>query len=474
MKRTLKGKILLGIVGVIVVVYVTINTMIGNVLEENLTNYITHDIETIKNIGYGEINKCYEQMRGESEADLKNRIFPILGTIHRTYNTYISLEKNLKDTLCFTGTMLDSTNKEKIVKESNQKASILYIKPIKQRLYATYCYPIYIDNEYKATLVLQKDYTVEATNYNKILYQIVGAQGIVYAIMIGLISLWLTKSMQALKALREDIRSAEKGNFKNTVQTAGKDEVSELAATFYQMRDELTNQMSALYKEKQHSEAIEKKQKEFFNYATHEMKTPLTGIKGYAQLIESQDMDTKTRHRMAKRITIEADRMYNLVQNMLVVAKGKEQLEEAYEYFDIVVLLEEIIQSNQVILETHKKVIALAVTNYRLLAIKEDIRTVLTNLISNAIKYSSTEAISIYSEEHNSYILYFENKIGNLPESIGENLLQPFVKYNYEDYSKVSSGLGLFICKTLIEKYKGSITYTIHQDTICFKIMFER
>ena len=384
MKRTLKGKILLGIVGVIVVVYITINTMIGNVLEANLTNYITHDIETIKSIGYGEINKCYEQMRGESEADLKNRIFPILGTIHRTYNTYISLEKNL-------------TNKEKIVKESNQKASILYIKPIKQRLYATYCYPIYIDNEYKATLVLQKDYTVEATNYNKILYQIGGAQGIVYSIMIGLISLWLTKSMQALKALREDIRSAEKGNFKNTVQTAGKDEFSELAATFYQMRDELTNQMSALYKEKQHSEAIEKKQKENFNYATHEMKTPLTGIKGYAQLIESQDMDNKTRHRMAKRITIEADRMYSLVQNMLVVAKGKEQLEEAYEYFDIRVLLEEIIQSNQVILETHKKVIALAVTNYRLLAIKEDIRTVLTNLISNAIKYSSTEAISIYS-----------------------------------------------------------------------------
>ncbi len=65
------------------------------------------------------------------------------------------------------------------------------------------------------------------------------------------------------------------------------------------------------------------------------------------------------------------------------------------------------------------------------------------------------------------------NKCRPIPEKLKEHLLDPFVKYNYGDSGKVSSGLGLFICKELLIKNKGKITYTIGEDDICFIVSLD-
>ncbi|ARC86707.1 histidine kinase-, DNA gyrase B-, and HSP90-like ATPase family protein [Clostridium argentinense CDC 2741] len=103
-------------------------------------------------------------------------------------------------------------------------------------------------------------------------------------------------------------------------------------------------------------------------------------------------------------------------------------------------------------------------------AVKEDIRTILVNLIDNGIKYSEDRRINIQCKYENNIYIIIENKCLPIPKEIKENLLEPFTKYNYGDHAQISSGLGLFICRELAEKNNAYITYTVDEGKICFMI----
>ncbi|QUH21527.1 ATP-binding protein [Alkaliphilus sp. B6464] len=99
-------------------------------------------------------------------------------------------------------------------------------------------------------------------------------------------------------------------------------------------------------------------------------------------------------------------------------------------------------------------------------------RIAFKNLIENGIKYSSDKNIYIKSYNENPFKITVCNNCRPMPEKLKNHLLEPFIKYNYEDLQLVSSGLGLFICKELLSKNKAEITYSIVEDNICFSIEF--
>ena len=97
--------------------------------------------------------------------------------------------------------------------------------------------------------------------------------------------------------------------------------------------------------------------------------------------------------------------------------------------------------------------------------------SILTNLIENSLKYSTTKNINIElgkSDKKSYFKLY--NGIGDINEDIKYKLLEPFIKGRTNDSEISSSGLGLYICKRLCEKNDLKIDYYIENGFIKFII----
>ena len=109
------------------------------------------------------------------------------------------------------------------------------------------------------------------------------------------------------------------------------------------------------------------------------------------------------------------------------------------------------------------------------MAIKEDMESILTNLVENSLKYSSSRNIIVeIGQQSSEYYFKICNNIGKINEEIKDNLFDPFIKCNNNNREISSSGLGLYICKRLCEKNNFKIQYFIEKNVIEFIVYFEK
>jgi len=284
--------------------------------------------------------------------------------------------------------------------------------------------------------------------------------------------IWLKRSTNSLNTLLEGINSIGDGEFSKKLEAKSNDEVAIIIKHFNRMQDKIASQMERLQQEKAKIEKLEKSTRNFFNYATHEMKTPITSITGYAQLLKEGKIDEETKKRAYDRIITESIRMNKLVQNMLIIARGKEIEKGHNEYIQLNELLIKIVKEYEMILNNVKIEADITDEDVVIYSNKEEIRAIVLNLLDNATKYSVDGKIKIKLKmDKNAYIIV-ENKTRPLPDEIRSNLFEPFVKYNFGDQRQASSGLGLYICKELAKKNKGDIYYSIKDDIISFIVEF--
>lgn len=472
MFKSIKTKIILGIMLVSLMIYVITNVIMWGVFKENLKRYITGDMDKIKSIVYREVEQLYTYDSLEGDIRIKDKLLPFLNEINKGYSCYISIDEDENNNIAFTGRALNEVYKKNILTESRKKSSILYMSLAKEGFYATYSYPLFINNDYRGTLVLQKNYGDEYNNYKKIMTQIVLVEAILYIIMLLILFLWLTRITRSLKDLSAGMKLVGEGDYTKELAVTSNDEIANLAEHFNRMQDRITKQMEQLYIEKKRIEQLERDTKDFFNYATHEMKTPITAIKGYGELLQQGGVEVNTQRKIYSRIVLEADRIHNLIGNMLIVARGREKIEQIFESFNIRTLLLDMREEFELALEKEQVQIEVSIMDGQIYGVKEEIRTVFKNLIENGIKYSQDKRVYIENIHNNPFMIIVRNRSLPIPEKIREHLLEPFVKYNYGDIERVSSGLGLFICSELLARNNGKINYKINEDEICFILEF--
>jgi signal transduction histidine kinase len=320
--------------------------------------------------------------------------------------------------------------------------------------------------------VLQKNYGDEYLNYKKIMTQIIIVETILYIIMLVILFLWLAKITSSLKELSGGMKLIGEGDYTRELPVRGNDEIANLTEHFNRMQGRITKQMEQLYIEKKRIEELERETKDFFNYATHEMKTPITAIKGYGELLDQGGIEEDKQRKIYSRIILEANRIYTLIGNMLIVARGMGKIEQVCESFNIKALLIEMTKELELTLEKEQVQIEVGIVDKQIYGVKEEIRVVFKNLIENGIKYSRDKKVYIENINNNPYIIRIRNSTLPIPDKLREHLLEPFVKYNYGDIEMVSSGLGLFICSELLTRNNGKITYEINEDEIFFIVEF--
>ncbi len=472
MSRTIKGKITVGIVSISIIVLILINLIIWGIFENNLQTFIINDMEKIRDIVFSEIKRQYPISSEKNSLNNKNEIWSVLNTVSKQYDIYLSMnyfEDNFRQ---FAGELLEEESVENIVLDSDKKSSLLYIHNQKTKLYATYSYPIYIKDDYIGIFAFQKNYLNEYNNNINLMIRIIFIQLILFIVMILVNYIWLKKTTDPLNDLATAMTFVGQGKFSNGLKTRNNDEIGILIDHFNKMEDQIMEQMRYLQLEKKKIEELEKESRDFFNYATHEMKTPITSILGYTQLLQKGNLDKEVTERAYSRIIAESERMYKLIQNMLVVARCEQLEEYEPENFNIKELLAKIIYEFELTFNKQKINIYFDCDDAIIFAIKEEVRTIIKNLIDNGIKYSQDGKISIKCKSEDYVCIVVENKILPIPKEIREKLLEPFIKYNYGEHTQMSSGLGLFICKELAEKNKACIDYKIYEDRICFRVKF--
>jgi PAS domain S-box-containing protein len=206
----------------------------------------------------------------------------------------------------------------------------------------------------------------------------------------------------------------------------------------------------------------EKLRTEFMNIAAHELKSPITPIKGYLELIESSKDSNEKIKNWARIGMRNADRLMRLVNDILDVSRlDTNTMRFNMEKLDIKEILEnaaedvkpDIANKNlKLIKEIPKELPMILCDNYRL-------SQVLKNLLGNAIKFTDYGSISLKAEKkENKLIIYVEDTgIGISSDETKKIFTKFYQAYTGEDRKNEGTGLGLFICKEILKKHNGDI-----------------
>ena len=208
---------------------------------------------------------------------------------------------------------------------------------------------------------------------------------------------------------------------------------------------------------------LDNMQKEFVADVSHELKTPITSIMGYADTLLEGDYDKETQEKFLNVIASESRRMARLVTDLLTLSRydnNKNKTKKVqFDLGDLVKRCQE-----KLAIEIKKKnhdVKCFVTADVPLVyADKDDIERVILNILSNSIKYTKENGeIKIYVGfvYNDAYIKIFDNGIG-IPE---EDLSRIFERFYRVDKARTremgGTGLGLSIAKEILDKNGGSI-----------------
>ena len=208
---------------------------------------------------------------------------------------------------------------------------------------------------------------------------------------------------------------------------------------------------------------------EFLSIASHELRTPLTGIKGYAQILrrahERGQLDDERLDRSLATIDEAADRLSTLVGDLLDVSRIRTgHLPLRLTTVDLGTALREVAERYRDHLgEQHQLAVDLPAGPVHTDVDVGRLEQVVTNLLSNAVKYSpggGTVRLSLVGGEGGALVQVTDPGIGLPVESL-EAIFQPFGRAaNATKRSLPGMGLGLYICRTLVERHGGRIWAT--------------
>ncbi|MCP4422631.1 MAG: HAMP domain-containing histidine kinase, partial [Chloroflexi bacterium] len=201
----------------------------------------------------------------------------------------------------------------------------------------------------------------------------------------------------------------------------------------------------------------------FLAVLTHDMRTPLTSVKGYASLIRDREFERDQQIKIANTILSSGDALLEIVNNLLEVARiqsgGAIQIEK--EELDLSLLISEVV--SLLTPQAAKKEITLTYQEVPvpiiLMADSAKLRRVITNLVSNAVKYTPGEGgVIIRSRiEKNYAVVDVEDTGFGISADDLPHIFDRYMRVKKHQRTTVGTGLGLSIVKSLVEAHDGEI-----------------
>ena len=210
-------------------------------------------------------------------------------------------------------------------------------------------------------------------------------------------------------------------------------------------------------------EKLNSMRKQFVADVSHELKTPITSILGYTETIIENELDEETNKKFLSRISEEAERMANLVSDLLTLSRydtAKKKVEKTE--FDLGELVKYTFEGLQLEIDKKKQEAECFVTSNVPLVVadKSGIQRVVLNILTNAIKYTPEGgSIKVYVGfvYNDAYIKIIDTGIG-IPEVDLERIFERFYRVDKARTREMGgTGLGLSIAKEILDQNNGRI-----------------
>ncbi len=205
---------------------------------------------------------------------------------------------------------------------------------------------------------------------------------------------------------------------------------------------------------------LERQKDEFIGIASHELKTPITSIKAYGQILAAM-MDQSmppTIEQLVTKMNAQIDRLIKLIYSLLNTSRiAGDQLTLQLEPIDLNALLEEHVRQGQLTTSRHR-ITFIGQELPTVMADVERLGQVMDNLISNAIKYAPKGGdVIVRAESRGNWVRVSIQDFGvGIPKGEQEKIFDRF--YRIKDTSAGGTsgiGLGLYICREIIGKHHG-------------------
>lgn len=250
--------------------------------------------------------------------------------------------------------------------------------------------------------------------------------------------------------ISKGMREVAKGNFKVRVSETDKDdslsEFGELERTFNQMASDL--------------DGIEMFRNDFINNFSHEFKTPIVSIRGFARQLQSDNLTNEQRKEYINIIVSESERLSNMSSNVLLLTKLESQqiVSDKKEFY-----LDEQIRRSILLLEkewTAKDIeLDIDLNEIKYEFNEEMLSHVWINLLSNAIKFSNQGgkiSFRLRADNGNAVFSITDNGIG-MSDDVKNRIFEKFYQGD-SSHSSAGNGIGLNIVQRIVALACGTIT----------------
>ncbi|TBX82459.1 HAMP domain-containing histidine kinase [Bacillus mycoides] len=289
------------------------------------------------------------------------------------------------------------------------------------------------------------------------------AAGIFFAIR-------LAKSLhKPIDQLRQMAHRLANGDYESKIELNEYVEIAQLSASFNAMADGIELHIKQLKEEKE-------KQKDFLDRITHELKTPLTAIIGYVDLIpklqSKEDVQESLRY-----VSVESERLLSLVEELLKSSKyGTSTFEVSPTVVNIKELAEEAVSIVKLRLQQFEIEVMNELTEVHVVADFDKTKQIFLNVLDNAIKYSDATRVrmNVIINEQEAKVFVHDDGIGMDEGVLAEWNESPEGKVLPSSYG---NGYGLYICQEIMQKQGGSMRIESSEEmgtTICIIFLLPR
>jgi signal transduction histidine kinase len=303
----------------------------------------------------------------------------------------------------------------------------------------------------------------------------------------GLAAYSITKRVSHLKGEANQVAA---GNLSTQIATEGSDEITDLAVNFEHMRKSLVNAQQELTSKNkdlqtlnadldqanQDLKKLDKLKDQFIGIASHELRGPIHPILGYASMAKNGKVQP-----MAALDVIyqQALKLRQLASDILDVSR-MDSGNLSYNLQKVKIhelLLNSLIAAGGTINRDKVSIVAKideSGKDLEILADKDRIGQVFTNIIGNAVKFTANGSITAETHvnpQSNMIEILISDTGGGIPEEILPNLFGKFVTKNVGETNKEGTGLGLYISKAIIIAHGGTIEAYNDKGGATFRII---
>lgn len=290
------------------------------------------------------------------------------------------------------------------------------------------------------------------------------------AVFLLVFTLFVNKKVKYIKFLSSEVKVIKDEDFGKTIEVRGQDELAELCSSINNMSLELREKID-------NEKKIEQNKNELITNVSHDLRTPLTSILGYVDLLKQNGFEDKEKFVEYISIIDERSKSLNTLINELFeyTKLNSHDIKLNYSTVEICSLVEQLSGENSLIFKKEGLELISEIPEEDIF-VDIDIQMIvraLENLLINAKKYSvrNSQVLVKLLQESNDIVISVENKVENISQDDLDNLFERFYKVDKARKTGDSTGLGLSIVKRVVELHKGLVKAELINGVIKFKII---